>query len=159
MFDDIVRANAVTWNVPESWIKAWIQTESSGRPNAYRAEPKIGDASYGLMQLLTQTARGLGYGGPPEGLYDPATNIFYGTKLISQLRSSYGDDVRRVYSAYNSGRPDLYLTSTQVSTNVSRLVHNLEQFIQEEPLIVASGGAGVLLIGILLLFWAGKGKR
>jgi soluble lytic murein transglycosylase-like protein len=159
MFDDIIHGNALTWNVPESWIKAIIQTESSFNPDAYRAEPKIGDASYGLMQLLSATARGLGYVGAPEGLYDPATNIFYGTKLIAQLRSSYGDDFRRVYSAYNSGRPDLYVTSSQVAANVSRALHNLEQFIVQEPLIVASGGAGALLVGILLLFWAGKGKR
>lgn len=122
---DVIARNAAAWSVPESWIRAIIQTESGGDAYAYRAEPQISDASYGLMQLLYSTARGLGYSGQPDGLYDPETNVYYGTKLLSQLRGKYGADPSRVYSAYNSGSPDKYRTSSQVAANVNRFIVNL----------------------------------
>lgn len=63
-------------------VLAIIEIESSFRADAYRAEPQIGDASYGLMQVLYSTARDRGYQGPPEGLFDPATNIRIGMRQL-----------------------------------------------------------------------------
>ena len=134
-FDSIWRWSQ-TYGVPVAWVEGVIQTESGWNPQAYRAEPQIHDASYGLMQVLYSTARGLGYTGSPDGLFDPDTNIQLGTKLMGQLIAQYGDDILRVYSAYNSGKPDLYLTSTQVAANVARLLDNLQQFL--EPVVAAA---------------------
>lgn len=153
-YDALIRKHAAGFGLPVAWIKAVMQQESSGRPDAYRAEPQINDASYGLMQLLYRTAKGLGYEGSPEGLYDPETNIFLGSKLLADLRSRYGDDLRRVYSAYNSGKPDLYLTNSQVASNVNRVIGYLAEFLKKEPFIVATGGGAVLLIAVLLYLWA-----
>ena len=61
-----------------------------------RFQSLIGDASYGLMQLLMSTARGLGYTGDANGLYDAATNIDLGTRLLSDLRRRYGTDFDRI---------------------------------------------------------------
>ena len=158
MYDDIIAKYAAQFRVPEVWIKAVIQTESSFDPQAYRAEPRINDASYGLMQLLSSTARGLGYTGTTDGLYDIDTNIRLGTQLLSDLIRRYGDDFRRVYSAYNSGSPDKWETSTQVQSNVERALRNLERFIQNEPLIVTGGAAGALMILALMWYW-GQRKR
>lgn len=157
-YDALIRSNAERWSVPISWIKAVIMQESSGNPNAYRAEPQIGDASYGLMQLLYRTAKGLGYAGTPEGLYDPATNIELGTKLLGQLRRSYGDDFSRVYSAYNSGSPDRYLTSSQVADHVNKAIAWLERVIKDEPLLMSSGAAGFIIIALLVWYWTKRGK-
>jgi soluble lytic murein transglycosylase-like protein len=158
MFDSLVNYSAMKWNVPPDWIQAVILTESSGNPNAYRAEPAINDASYGLMQLLYSTAQSLGYTGSPDGLYDPGVNIDLGTKLLSQLREKYGDDVQAVYSAYNSGSPTKYLSSNQVASNVVRFMKNLEGVIAANPM-VATSGIGALLVLVLLYFWKkGKGK-
>lgn len=85
-----------------------IATESSYRVNAYRAEPQINDASYGLMQVLYGTAIDRGYSGPPEGLYDPLLNIRLG---MAHLRWSYNYLAARMgsvsegqmLSAYNAG--------------------------------------------------------
>jgi soluble lytic murein transglycosylase-like protein len=161
MFDTEIAASAQLYNVPETWVRAVIDTESSWRPMAYRAEPQISDASYGLMQLLTRTAKGLGYTGAPEGLYDPATNIDLGTKLLGQLRRSYGDDFRRVYSAYNSGKPDTWLTSTQVAANVTRALGNLEKWLNTEvsALTASPAGSGVAVLIAFVLLWAWGGKR
>lgn len=161
MFDTEIATSAQAYNVPEAWVRAVIETESSWQPSAYRAEPQINDASYGLMQLLYRTASGLGYTGDPAGLYDPATNIDLGTKLLGQLRRSYGDDFARVYSAYNSGKPDAYLTSTQVGANVARALGNLEKWIstQVSELTASPAGTGVAVLIAFVLLWAWGGKR
>jgi soluble lytic murein transglycosylase-like protein len=167
MFDDLIRQAAAKWNVPEAWINAVIDVESSFQSDAYRAEPQINDASYGLMQLLYGTAQRLGYAGSPDGLYDPATNIDLGSQLLGQLRASYGDDFRRVYSAYNSGKPDLWQTSSQVAANVGRALAALETYVtssvqtlvQSSDTAANSGSLAALLIGILVLAWAGTKRR
>lgn len=156
MFDDIIAKYALRFNVPEVWIKAVIRTESNFDPEAYRAEPQIQDASYGLMQLLYGTARGLGFTGSANDLYDPDTNIRLGTQLLSDLQKRYGDDFRRIYSAYNSGNPDRWQTSSQVRANVERALRNLEYIIKNEPLIVTGGAVGGIVLLVLLWYW---GKR
>lgn len=63
-------------------VMAVMQIESAFKPLAYRAEPHINDASYGLMQVLYSTAVDRGFGGPAEGLYDPETNIRIGMRHL-----------------------------------------------------------------------------
>ncbi len=161
MFDSEITASAQRYNVPESWIKAVIETESSWNPKAYREEPKINDASYGLMQLLYNTALGLGYSGTSSGLFDPATNIDLGTKLLGQHRAAYGDDFRRVYSAYNSGNPDLWGRSKQVAANVERAVNNLARWVSAGVSEFAQSPQSGPLVGLLVLvfLWSWTGKR
>jgi soluble lytic murein transglycosylase-like protein len=113
------------------------------------------------MQLLYRTAKGLGYSGSTDGLYDPATNIDLGTMLLGQLRQRWGDDFRRVYSAYNSGNPDLWETSKQVATNVGRAVDNLTKWLSLEVSQFAAAPASGPLVGLLVLIflWSWTGKR
>lgn len=162
MFDNEIQQASQTHQVPVSWIQAVIETESSWNTKAYRAEPRINDASYGLMQLLYKTAAGLGYTGTPQGLYDPATNIELGTKLLAQLRAQHGDDFRRVYSAYNSGSPDMWQRSTQVAANVARAVDNLSKWVSSEVAAFVtspeSNGLVGLLVVVLLYYWTKRRK-
>lgn len=62
-------------------LMAFCQIESGFRPRAYRFEPRLGEASYGLMQLLPSTARQFGFVGDGPELYDPLTNLLYGTSF------------------------------------------------------------------------------
>ena len=156
-FDGLISAASGRYSVPFTWIKAVIGTESNFDPQAYRAEPRINDASYGLMQLLAGTARGLGYSGSINGLYDPATNINLGTKLLADLRGRYGADFRRVYSAYNSGSPDRWETSDQVRHNVERAEEWLLSVLEEYPAAAAGGFGLVVAIGVGLWFYFRKG--
>lgn len=121
-FDSLFAQAAEGWNVPFAWLKAIAGAESEYNPNAYRAEPKINDGSYGLMQILYGTAWKLGYRGFAAGLFDPFTNIDVSAKLLAELRGQYGTDFRRIYSAYNSGGPDNYLTNPTVAAHVERAV-------------------------------------
>lgn len=138
-----------------------METESDFNASAVSGVESNGQRSYGLMQLIPTTAHNLGYAGPDAGLLDPETSINFGTKLLNQLRRTYGDDIKRVYSAYNSGRPDLYLTSSQVAAHVNRLVVILEKqtaaFFASPAVKTAAGPAlAGVAVAALLLFWKVK---
>ncbi len=105
--------SATAHGLPVSLVLAIMSQESGFRASAYRAEPKINDGSHGLMQLLYRTADSLGYRGPVgeasklSGLYDPATNIELGAKLLAANLRLAGD-IGGAISAYNGGyRPNL----------------------------------------------------
>jgi len=160
VYDDLILQASVTYNVPFHWIKAIIGAESNFNPNAYRTEPKINDASYGLMQILYSTAVSLGYTGPPEGLFDPMTNIGLGTKYLAQLIKHYGSSsFERIYSAYNSGSPDKYLTNSEVAQHVRNAVAWLEKVssvVTENP---TATGLVTLVIAGLIIYYLTRRKR
>lgn len=64
------------WFLP-SWCMATVQVESAFRPQAYRFEPRLKEASWGLGQVLASTARSLGLVGPPTQLYQPLIGLRY----------------------------------------------------------------------------------
>lgn len=113
-FDNFVRGAvdaAGSWPISKdrafALVKGIIGAESSFNPRAVRGEPQIGDASMGLMQLLISTARSLGFTGDPQLLYDPATNVHFGAKLLRGLLVRAGSEDGAI-SAYNGGyRPEL----------------------------------------------------
>lgn len=93
---------AALYNLPRAIVYGLVAMESNFKPNAYRAEPKINDASYGLTQILLNTARGLGFGGTPADLYDPDTNVQYGLLYLRKMLDRFNSlDV--ALSAYNGG--------------------------------------------------------
>ena len=94
---------AASWGVSRALVYAVASQESRFKANAYRAEPRINDASYGLMQILFGTARGLGYPGTSDGLYDPAINADLGAQLLAQLLEANNET--DALSRYNSGYP------------------------------------------------------
>lgn len=72
----LIRKYAHIHDIPESLLHRIIQRESDYNPAA-RNGPY-----YGLMQILPQTARTMGYQGPPEGLLDAETNLTYAGKYL-----------------------------------------------------------------------------
>lgn len=151
MFEALIQQMSVLWQVPAEWIRAVMMAESSGDPDNYNP----GDPSYGLMGMMLKTARGLGYSGSAEGLFDPETNLYLGSKLLAQLRDRYGDDLRRVYSAYNSGNPDLWQTSAQVAANVDRVF----SFLTAAAGAAASSPALLVLVALAALWWRSSVRR
>jgi soluble lytic murein transglycosylase-like protein len=67
---------AAIHEIPESLLHRQIQRESG-----YDAGARNGPY-WGLMQILPQTARTMGYKGSPEGLLNPETNLHYGGKYL-----------------------------------------------------------------------------
>lgn len=104
-YNDIVLSAAKQYNIDPDLINAFISVESGGDPNAYRAEPQINDASYGLMQVLLTTARRIS-GNPsltPQQLIDPTTNILIGSQFIRELINRYNGILDDVIASYNAG--------------------------------------------------------
>lgn len=92
--DRLVSANAATWNVDPSLIKAIIANESGFNANA---TSNVG--AQGLMQLMPGTASGLGV----TDAYDPAQNVWGGTRYIRGLLDRFGGNTELAVAAYNAG--------------------------------------------------------
>lgn len=91
-------------------VRAVAMAESSMRSDAVRLEPRLKDASYGLMQILYSTAQEVGYSGEPQGLLNAGVNLEFGTAYLKKMLDQFGE-VRLALAAYNAG-----------PTRVSRLV-------------------------------------
>ena len=76
-----IEVHAAGAGVPVDTAVAVVLQESSFRPNVTGAAGEIG-----LMQLKCQTARGIGYKGSCEELYDPDTNLHYGLRYLRKAK-------------------------------------------------------------------------
>ncbi|MBQ9080262.1 MAG: lytic transglycosylase domain-containing protein [Clostridia bacterium] len=101
-YSEYVATASIEFNVPEQIIYATIKTESNFQPNA-----KSSAGAIGLMQLMPDTFEWLTDSMlcenlPPHFIYDPKTNIRYGTYMLSWLYDRFGD-WETVFAAYNAG--------------------------------------------------------
>lgn len=78
--DALIARYADRHQIPEELLRRVVHRESTFNPAA-RNGPY-----WGLMQILPQTARTMGYSGAPEGLLDAETNLMYAGKY---LRGAY----------------------------------------------------------------------
>ncbi|MBS9718001.1 transglycosylase SLT domain-containing protein [Pseudohalocynthiibacter aestuariivivens] len=72
----LIEKYAAIYDVPVDLVHRVVIRESTHNPAA-RNGPY-----YGLMQILPQTARGIGYEGTDEGLMDAETNLRWGVKYL-----------------------------------------------------------------------------
>lgn len=116
-YSDIVTKYSSEYGVPENVIYAVIRTESS-----FDSGAKSSAGALGLMQIMPSTFDwlvSLTQENYETGmLYDPETNIKYGTYLLSYLYLRY-NDWETVYAAYNGGATnvDKWLADTSVCEN------------------------------------------
>lgn len=109
---DIIRTHFGN-RIDPAMVTAMIEIESGFRPKAYRYEAHLKDASYGLMQVLSKTARWLhddlryrGYSfASGEDLSTPAVGVYFGCAFIDWLRKhSFSDGTEDwIVMAYNGG--------------------------------------------------------
>lgn len=124
----LINGAAVKYNVEPALIKAIIKVESNFDPMAYRSEVVVGDASWGLMQVLLSTAKEVTGNSSltVSELINPANNIDIGTKFLSRQLNRYGGNVKDAIAAYNSGKVRKnaigQYVNTKGSTNVQRYV-------------------------------------
>jgi soluble lytic murein transglycosylase-like protein len=93
----LVRKYADIHGIPESLLHRVIQRESG-----YNAGARNGPY-YGLMQILPQTAKTMGYQGPPEGLLDAETNLMYAGKYLRGAWMVSGGSEDRAVMWYAKG--------------------------------------------------------
>ena len=98
-----------SWFLP-SEVMAFVQIESAFRPHAYRFEPRLNEGSFGLMQVLESTARGMMPSlASGEAMYDPTVGLRIGMLVAKQTweieaRRLGGDPSYEVWTAgYNEG--------------------------------------------------------
>jgi soluble lytic murein transglycosylase-like protein len=72
----LINQYAAVHDIPPSLLHRVIQRESD-----YNAAARNGPY-HGLMQILPQTARTMGYRGSPGGLLDAETNLMYGGRYL-----------------------------------------------------------------------------
>ena len=117
-YEALVRRYAAENDIPPAYVASVILAESGYRPDAV----SYADAR-GLMQLLPSTAEWvagkLGENFREESLFDPETNIRYGSWYLGFLMARYGGDKRLSSSAYHAGQGnvDRWLADPEYSTD------------------------------------------
>jgi hypothetical protein len=93
-YDPIIEEAAKAHGVDPDLVRRVVRAESGGNTRA--VSPK---GARGLMQLMPDTARGLGVKNPD----DPRENIFGGVKYLRQQLDAFGGDEEKALAAYNAG--------------------------------------------------------
>jgi soluble lytic murein transglycosylase-like protein len=97
-YHSIITRYAEEYGVPVELAHAVINVESQYRPNVRGSAGEVG-----LMQIKPATARGLGYRGSVQGLYDPETNIRFGMKYLGMARKLGDGSTCGTILKYNAG--------------------------------------------------------
>ncbi len=98
VLEPIVARYAAEHGVPEDLVRAVIWVESR-----YKADIRGKHGEIGLMQIKPTTARGLGYRGPTEALFDPETNIRWGMVYLGKAHELANGDICGTILRYNAG--------------------------------------------------------
>ena len=85
------------WGVPRSLVHRVIQRESDYRPRA-RNGPY-----FGMMQILPETARTMGFAGPDHALLDASTNLRWAVKYLRGAWMLSGGDEAAAVGWYARG--------------------------------------------------------
>lgn len=118
LLDDISAA----YGLPVDLLEAQVLQESNGKADAFRYEPAfyrrylqtntqgagfsygpLAACSYGLLQIMLETAIEVGYRDRPERLFDPRIGLTWGATYLRRLLETYGGDYERALAAYNGG--------------------------------------------------------
>lgn len=93
----MIQRFAAKHDIPEALLHRVIQRESDYRPHA-RNGPY-----WGLMQILPQTARQMGFRGTPEELLDPEVNLTYAGRYLRGAWLLADGDIDRAVMWYARG--------------------------------------------------------
>jgi soluble lytic murein transglycosylase-like protein len=123
----VARATAKAHALPEDLVCAVCEHESNWQPWAFKPEPAFEkryvdpiprlaleenwgrSMSWGLMQIMGQTARELGFKYEYlSELCDPPVGIEYGCRKLERAMRLHPDDVRAALLVYNGGADPQY---------------------------------------------------
>lgn len=121
----LTKATATTHGLDPVLICAVVEQESGWNPWAIRAEPAFDERyvqplhktpteewarsiSWGLLQIMGEVARELGYTGDIPALCDPATGLEWGCRQLARKLAGAAQDVTKGLEAYNGGSNPVY---------------------------------------------------
>lgn len=93
-YDPFIEEAAKTYQVPAADLRAMLNVESSGNPNATSSK-----GAQGLMQLMPGTAAEMGVTDPS----DPRQNILGGARYYRKMLDRYKGNRELAIAAYNAG--------------------------------------------------------
>lgn len=121
---DLIVRIAATYALDPRLLEAQVWTESSDDPFAFRHEKgfferylrhhpdakgfawgPLAACSYGLLQILGETALELGYDDRPERLFIPQVSLSWGAKYLVRCRERAHGDPRGMLARYNGTGP------------------------------------------------------
>jgi len=92
--DGVIGKASDTYDIPEAFIRAVIEVESS-----YKVKALSYKGAMGLMQLMPGTAADMGVTDP----WDPYQNVMGGTRFLRILANRFNGDMPKVLAAYHAG--------------------------------------------------------
>lgn len=104
-YDEIINKYSMLYGVDPLLVKCVIRQESGFNPNS---RSKVG--AMGLMQLMPDTARGLGC----KNAADPKENIAAGTKYLAALIRKFNGNTSLALAAYNAGAGNVRKYGNQI---------------------------------------------
>ncbi|MCJ8006005.1 lytic transglycosylase domain-containing protein [Lederbergia wuyishanensis] len=92
--EEIIQKASEVYNLPAKLIKSIIKHESNFNSSAVSHA-----GASGLMQLMPQTAKGLGV----SDIFDPLQNVMGGSKYLRTMLDKYDGNLVLALAAYNAG--------------------------------------------------------
>lgn len=122
-YHDAIAAAAEKHGLAPVLLEAQVLVESSGQTDAFRWESEyyvryvrgnpaakaarfgpLAACSFGLLQVMLETACELGFTGQPQDLFVPQVGLDWGAADMASLLAWTGGDYHRSWAAYNGGR-------------------------------------------------------
>lgn len=124
-YTEFIEASSARHDVDPFLVAAVIDTESN-----WDSQAESGKGALGLMQLLPATAQDMvslglvdGARYNAENLFDPETNIEFGSAYLSYLIDYFNGSTDRAIAAYNAG-----LSNVNDWTEMDTVLHNAITF-------------------------------
>ena len=94
----LIDKHAASLGIPVAFARAVVRIESNFNPQATGRQREVG-----LMQIKYETARGIGFTGTREQLYEPDTNLQWGMKYLAMAWKLGGNTACGAVMKYQGG--------------------------------------------------------
>jgi soluble lytic murein transglycosylase-like protein len=138
---EAIDKKAAEHEIDPALVSSFVMVESSGNPKATRYEPafynkyispmnlpevegKSRATSFGLMQIMGQVARELGFKGEFTDLFIPEVGLDYSLKHLKKFIERYkGKGIDYAISSYNAGSPRFNSSGEFVNQGYVDMIH------------------------------------